>query len=489
MISKKASDSIFILIPGWISRLKGVLFLPLIIKSIGLENYGAYIQIIANVTILVPFTHLAMGQATLRFGSKLSDTDREGLREAFWVPFLFCGISSVILGLFYILLAPIISHTFLRGLQLGSLYVAAPLIFANGANLIFLPYINSRKRFKEAGVFRLLQELLPYLALVAGVYWTQDLRKGLICSVAASCLLIFIMMIRIAGEVGMPCFRPAVFKKYLRFSWPIAAMTFTQANQESIPRYIIPLFMGPAALGIFNIMYMISRLLNTFNEPFLKYLNSFLPKIWDQGDRTYATHMIERCSLYYIVAAICAATLIVAGFEDVVRLIMPTVNTGVVSHLEATLIGLCLAALFYGLNELAWVAAKLDNKSMIILIGSIIGFIVSIVLTYVLTRFFGLFGTAAAQMLSVVAIQYFFVKILPIKRSKSFLISLAKVSLPTTLMGLAVILIPKADIWSLLVSMFIGIIVFVLSVFVLKVVTFEEFANLVLDRGLAKVKA
>ena len=45
---KVISDSIFLISGDLIIKLKGIIFLPIIISYIGMDNYGAYVQIMVN---------------------------------------------------------------------------------------------------------------------------------------------------------------------------------------------------------------------------------------------------------------------------------------------------------------------------------------------------------------------------------------------------------------------------------------------------------
>ena len=83
-LSKKAIDSMFLLIPVTLSRVKGIVFLPIIIAVVGLEKYGVFVLVMTNVTVLTALCHLAMGQSIVRYGSSIPEADRDAQADLFW---------------------------------------------------------------------------------------------------------------------------------------------------------------------------------------------------------------------------------------------------------------------------------------------------------------------------------------------------------------------------------------------------------------------
>jgi len=298
-ISKKASDSLFILVPVWFNRLKAIIFLPVIVAVIGLESHGVYVLIIANIEVLTPFAHLAMGQALVRYTSAYSNDEKQQICKGFWTPVATAALLSLLLCLVYALTVPLIDQYFIDGDHRESIYASIPLIAANAIAMIIFPYFNSRKRFKVASIYRVLRDLVPYLGLIGGIVYTGELYAGILLMVLLQGLLLSYLLIIIGLETGAPVFDIHVLKRFLKYSWPLAITIFSQRNIESIPKYMISLYLGSAVLGLYNIMFTMIRLVIGFNIPFLKYTESHLPKLWDEAQRDRASSIIATCTRYY----------------------------------------------------------------------------------------------------------------------------------------------------------------------------------------------
>ena len=96
-VSKKKviSDSIFLSTGDLLIRLKGIVFIPIIISSVGLANYGAFVQILINVSLIVPFCTLELGMGFYRYTSKYDETDVKKLSRDYWTVFITIFILSL----------------------------------------------------------------------------------------------------------------------------------------------------------------------------------------------------------------------------------------------------------------------------------------------------------------------------------------------------------------------------------------------------------
>ncbi|MHB8564862.1 MAG: oligosaccharide flippase family protein, partial [Acidiferrobacteraceae bacterium] len=240
MLTKKATDALAIVIPGWINRLKGIVLIPIILHALGLATYGAYVEIMTNVLILTGFAQLALGQAVLRYGSSVETHEIKLLREIFWSPVLFSAVLASILCTALVVAAAPLSRMFLRGEYAIAIALAAPLVVSESVGGLLQIYLNSRRRLKQAALFRFLKDILPYLSFTAMIYAYRTLTPGIVAMTATSWVVVGIMGAVLAWEVGRPCFRWPLIKQYLRFSWPFAAMAVTEGNLAAVPRFIVP---------------------------------------------------------------------------------------------------------------------------------------------------------------------------------------------------------------------------------------------------------
>ena len=58
---KVVTDSFFLSGLNLLSKLKGIIFLPIIVAAVGVSNYGVFQQIIINVLLIFPIFGLGLG--------------------------------------------------------------------------------------------------------------------------------------------------------------------------------------------------------------------------------------------------------------------------------------------------------------------------------------------------------------------------------------------------------------------------------------------
>ncbi len=482
MLTKKATDSLAIVVLSWTNRLKGIFLIPIILHALGLATYGAYVQVTTNVLILTGFAQLALGQAVLRYGSSVDEHETERLREIFWSPIIFSTIIALALCTTLFLAAGTLSHLFLGGKFKLAIAVAAPLIVSESIGSLLQIYLNSRRRLKQAAFFRFLKDILPYLAFAAAIYVWRTLTPGIVVMTATSWTVVAVMCLILGLEVGRPRFNWRVIRTYLRFSWPFAAMAITEGNLAAVPRLVVPYFLGARALGAFNIAYVLARFLAATDEPLLVYLNSHLPRLWDTGSRARAAFVWERCELYFLVLACLGVVMLADVLGPLLQLWFPQIVLALGQHMLLILTALGIFGLGYGLNELTWVAARLEERPLLILGSSVTALAVDVPLTLLLTHSYGLPGAAVAQAVTVVIVQMLLRKALALRPSGDFLSAFVKIVTAGTFTAAVLAIVPKNGLLTLAFWSMAAVATFGLLVHLSRAVTVGEISTLILRR-------
>lgn len=483
MLTKKATDSLAIVILGWTNRLKGIFLIPIVLHALGLATYGAYIEITANVLLLTGFAQLALGQAVLRYGSSVEEQEIARLRDIFWSPILFSTVIALLLCAALVFAAALLSQLFLAGKYTFAIALAAPLIVSESVGALLQTYLNSRRRLKQAALFRFLKDILPYLSFVGAIYAWHTLTPGIVAMTTTSWAVVTIMWTILGLEVGRPSFNWTIVKTYLRFSWPFAAMAVTEGNLAAVPRLVVPYFLGTRALGAFNIVYVLARFLAATDEPFVVYLNSHLPRLWDAGNRARAAVIWERCELYFLALASLGVVMLAGVLGPALRLWFPVIHQALGPHEFLILVTLGIFGLGYGLNELTWVAARLEERPLLILSSSVVALAIDIPLTLVLAHNFGLAGTAVAQAATVVFVQFLLRRALALRPSSDFFAASMKIVAAAVLTAIVLVLVPKDGLPTLVLWSVVATAMFFGLVHLSRAVTMSEVSELLLRRN------
>ena len=70
-------------------KMKGIIFLPLIISEVGLENYGIFIQVLINPSIIASLCSMSLNANFLRYTSKFSSDKKSLISKDFYTIFFF----------------------------------------------------------------------------------------------------------------------------------------------------------------------------------------------------------------------------------------------------------------------------------------------------------------------------------------------------------------------------------------------------------------
>jgi len=482
MLSKKAIDGIVILVPLWLNRAKGLLFIPFIVQAIGLDGYGTYIQIMANVALLSPFAHLALGQPILRFSSSVPDHDKSALAKCFWTPVYFCIIASSILISISAGNASWLSDVFLQGEYKEAIIVAQFMIFPNGAAIILLPYLNSRKRYREASAFWFIREFVPYSVLVAVVWIYNDLTLGVICSVLMAYIITLAMLVRIYLDIGIKWFSWTLLVSYVTFSWPIALASFARVGAELVPRYLIPAFLGSAVLGAFNVIYMLVKMMGAIADPFLRYLNSTLPRLWDSGEKERLQNTFERSVLLYLIMIVTALLILLELIGPAAALFIGDGKLQILGGMGLNLLILGAFAVYFGLNDFSMVYAKLAMQTGMVLSVAMLALVVTVVASAILIPNMGVIGASIGQLLGVIAAQQLYAKRLKREHGENYVESIIKLSAGTAMaLILWGVLRYAVDLeWYAVLPMVVG--TYLSLIIMLRVVTVSEVSQLLLKQ-------
>lgn len=482
MLTKKASDSLTIVTLGWINRLKGIFLIPIVLHVLGLGTYGAYVLITSSVLILPGFANLQLGQAVVRYGSSVPEQETERLREIFWSPILFSAVIALALCAGVLVAAGLLSHLFLGDKYALAIALAAPLIISESTGTLLQCYLNSRRRLKLAISFRFMKDLLPYLSFVGAIYAGHTLTPGIIAMTATSWVVVITMLVILGLKIGRPVFRRAIIKNYLRFSWPLATTAVTEGHLGAVPRLSVAYFLSIQALGAFNIVYVLARFLAATNEPLVVYLNSYLPHLWDSGGRTRAVFVWERCALYFLTLACLGVVMLAGALGPVLLLWFPRIHHALGPQGYLISVALGIFGLGYGLNEVTWVAARMEERPLLVLGSSVTALAVDLLLTVPLTLEYGLAGAAIAQAATVLIVQLLLRGTLTLHTSNDFWTAFVKILAAAILTAAVLTIAPKGGLPAVVFRSLGAMVLFGILVYLSRAVTVGELSALLLRR-------
>jgi|GEM_PF-3827722 len=471
-MKKFISDTLFISIGGFLTKIKGIIFLPIIIASVGLANYGAFVQIYANVKILIPFCALSLGMGFQRFASKIPKSDKHNLSIHFYSILL----PSMLLGLFgsllLFILAPFLNDWFLEGKHLLSIQVSSIMVFSNTCYTNINKFLLGKKKFKLYAILEFSYSFIPYLGFVLGSAFNQDIFYGILYYSCLDLFISFIFFVSIAYNLKVVKPSIQIFKQYFQFSYPLAISNVQGGLLNKSDRYFISYFLGVELLGAYNIVHRIVDIVTFISVPIRKQIMSYLPKIWDKGYYTESLQMIRSSLLIFMFISVGAIGYLVFYFESILTLFVN--REIVIENLELLVLLLGMASVLSGVKVFYYIVIRLKNITKQELFFQLSGMVLNIVLNLLLIPQLGILGAALATFLSYVLIILILGKMHKVNLDNVFFIRLFYVIIIASVFFITYKVIEPNNIVSFILSSSLAVLLFAFFSFLINKNYFKQ---------------
>lgn len=373
------------------------LLIPLYTHVLTPQEYGALelLYRIADILILVMF--MGVRQAYIRF--YFDDKDEGWQQTVTGTTVIFVLLSSVVIAtVFYLLRAPV-QEGVLKETVSDQLLLLV-LAWVPFEMLIAIGYANLQVQMKSGQfVLASLARLVGFIVLnvllvyvfrngVAGVFTAQILVAVLIEGA-----ILFFLVKWTPIRVSFP-----LMKELLRFGLPYLPAGFFMYAISNADRYFLSAYASLDALGIYALAYKLGFTgMLYIMSPFGLVWSPFL---FENFGKPEGPALIGRVmSLYTLV--ILAVGL---GVAVVAPAVIPLISGEAFHSADAVVPMLCLAAVFYGMANLAdagiLVAKKTKYKPLVFGVGAA----VAVSANFVLVPLLGIWGAALATMLSFLAL-------------------------------------------------------------------------------------
>lgn len=402
-MKKFLSDTLFITAGGLVNRVKGLLFIPLIIAAVGMDSYGAFVQILNNIRLAKPFSSIGLGMGFQRYASKIEKQNRKELSLHFYsvfLPTLAFGLVGV--ALLYGI-SPWLSRMFFEGKFVEALQVSSLALLSNTVYSNISKYMLARKQFKSYSVLTLIYELFPYLAFVAGIFFWEDFLGGIIAYVVTDLLMVSVMLGFIVVKMPFSLPSRALFLQYFHFSYPLAISEVEGGLLDKVDRYFISGMMGLEAVGVYNIIYRVCSIIDFITTPIRKQMMSYLPKVWDKGYVKESLATIRNSLLVFLLITTGMLAGFTLYFQDILNYLGGKDEVHV-PYLEWIVLLIGLGIIGSAAKRFYYLVVKLRNNSMDQLVYQLVGLVPNIILNYFLIPPLGLLGAALATFVSYVLI-------------------------------------------------------------------------------------
>ena len=441
---------------------QSLVFLPIITKILGAEDYGIWIQIKVAMGLLIPIAFFGLSDALLRFLS--GEKNKEKIQEGIYSSLAFIFILTLAIGLFLAAFSgPVsgflgFSSIFIKLLSLLIIFEAL-----NSALLIIIQAEREIEKYFWFSALKMFGETgLVIFAIVSGFGLYGAVFLFLFTRIAIF-LILFIYIIKRVG-IKIPNF--SLLSDYLRFGIPTMANSIFYWVVASFDRFAIGFYLGVLFVGYYAPAYSIGMLLVFFIIPIASMLTVVLPKFFDDNDFDQVKNYLGYSLKYFLLVMIPA----VFGMSVLSRQLLLILSTEEIAA-NAYLVTPIIAAsvLVYGIASFFNQILFLFKKTKLIAAIWAAAAFVNFGLNVIFIPLFGIMAAAAITFLSYfcafVLTWYFSYKEIKFKIDWNFI---AKSILSSVLMALFVAWFNPRGFYYVALSIVLAIFVYGILIFLFK---------------------
>jgi O-antigen/teichoic acid export membrane protein len=438
--------------------------LPILTKWLGASSYGTWSLIWVTIVLVTPLTTLGLGMAMVRFMA--AEKDKAKIRESFMSVLVTTLIVGVVISLILVLFSDLFATSIIGDansaylVRLGSL-----MILTQALSHIAIRFFQTYRQMKWYSALMVIKAAAQ-LGLIAGLLLLGWEVKGVIIAVLASDILCLVIALSVAlKQTGLQFPRFTELKGYLKYGLPLVPSTAILWIIHSSDRYMIGYFMQTKDVGIYTAAYSLASVLALMLTAIVTVLLPTVSKSYDRSEIDKTKAYLKHSLRYLLMLSIPAAFGLSVLASPLLRILTAPefVSGNVVIPFVAS------GLLFYGLYNICIFIVHLVNKTHLVLALLSISAALNIILNLLLIPQLGIVGAAVATLIAFIALGILAVVIA--FRYFKFDLGFAFITksvLASAVMAFAIWLYKPWGIIEVIISIFIGIIIYFAMILVLK---------------------
>lgn len=299
LYQKFARDVFIIGIANALAALSGIIFMPLITKTLGAYDYGIWAQVQVTISLVLGFVGLGLPFAITRFLP--AKTDREEIQEEFYSVLCLVFLVTLTVSVIFIAAPHFIAGALFDGATI-IVQITGLIILVQSLDQVFLTLFRAFRQMNRYAIFTVANTytqvgLIAYLVLNGHGILSIVLA---VLAIKAVTLLILFYFTKLQVGIKRPHF--SRIKEYLSFGIPTIPGNVSAWVVRSSDRYVISYFLGAASVGIYSAGYGVGTIPFMLIQVLAFVLPPALSKLYDEG-RMEEVKMHLRYSLKYLLAA------------------------------------------------------------------------------------------------------------------------------------------------------------------------------------------
>lgn len=405
-----ARNNLWVLVGHSLVYLKGIILLPLLIKTVGVDIYGANALISSYIGILFGLSTFGVTFKYTRLMPSILSTEYSKKRELFYFQFFWQLIFLVIISFVLFFANSFVKETFFSKSIDYSIIWPITVLWGTFLYSQTTNYYRYTHRLKITSIIGGLSPYLYISIILLGVLLSLNVDLNfLLKSQSISYFILSIpLLIAIFREIGYK--RPLLSLKklyeHVKVGIPLIFVFVIDFILSGSDRFVIAYYMTTTAVGFYNPGYTLGSLVIMFPKMIGVSLPQILAHASDHGDESSVKALIENSIKIFLILCI---PFIAGGAllsHDLLLFLAnkQVANTG---YLVTPIVS--FGILFYGLNYiLANTVYYLRMKNQLVFYSNIIAAVLNIILNIIFISIFRSIIVAAITTLISYVIAFVF---------------------------------------------------------------------------------
>ena len=374
--------------------LSGIILLPILTKTLPIEEYGIWVQIIVTITLISPIVGMGLPYTMVRFLA--AEKDKKKIQEGFYSIAVFILFTSLAASLLLFLFSEPFAAAFL-GDRADLIRIISVLIPIECLNGLFLDFFRTFQRIKKYSFFNILYTYGMVVLVTYSLLSGYGIFGALVSFLIARIIVFLLMGSLIISEIGVKIPTFSHLKEYLNFGLPTVPGNFSSWIVSSSDRYIIGYFLGVAFVGYYSPGYMLGAMIGMYMAPIGFLLPAVLSKLYDEGKEGEVKRYLEYTLKYFLMLAIPS----VFGLSLLSKQLLITLSTSEIASYGYLItpfvaVSMVLSGAYSVIAQIIVLVKKTKISGSIWILAAVM----NLGLNFVFIPYFGILGAAITTLVA-----------------------------------------------------------------------------------------
>ena len=378
--------------------LSGIFLLPILTKTLPIEEYGIWAQIMVTIGLIPSIVMFGLPYTMVRFlaGAKRREDIQEGFYSIAFVVLVTSVVASLLLFLSSKSIAAMLfddNHIIAKILSL--------VVFVECLNVLSFNFFRTFQQMKKYSIFKFMQTYVTLILVAHFVLSGYGIVGAAIGILITRIVLFLVMASLIVSEIGVRVPKFTNMRDYLAFGLPTVPGNLSSWVVTSSDRYVIGILLGTAFVGYYSPGYTLGNIIQMFVAPLGLILPAILSKYYDENKMDEAKMVLKYSLKYFLLLAIPSSF----GLSLLSKQMLIILSTSEIAS-EGYLITpfVAISAVFFGASVVVIHIIVLEKKTTIT--GSIytLAAVLNFGLNLVFIPYMGIIGAAVTTLVAYLSI-------------------------------------------------------------------------------------